>query len=219
MKVEIEKIGKKIYHLRFSKQADLSKTFLRFQEHFESPQFRGKVFKLEDFKRWYKKTHKHRGKDKGKFTYYDDYCGYNIPSKILVPFRRGKFNPLNWREKWLLEQFKDVRGRFYIIGTYAERTRNVGGDTLRHEVAHAMFYCNPRYRKEVKSHLAKVDLTELKKALKKGGDYHKSVILDECHAYILNDLDWMHKTWKVQVGPFKKSHQVLKKVFKKYYAS
>ena len=189
----------------------MSKTFVRFQEFFESPKFRGKVFTLKKFEKWYKKQNKKE--NKGKFTYYKDFSGHNIPSSVLGRFYAGDFNPLSMRELWFLEQFKNVKGKFYVIGTYKEK-KVAGGDTLKHELAHSLFYLNRKYKKEVLEILDKTNLKSLLKKFKKSGEYDKSVYLDECHAYILADLKWMKKTWKVDLEPFKKTHHELKKVFK-----
>jgi hypothetical protein len=210
MKIKIYKLGEKIYHLKFSKQRDLAKTFMRFQEHFESPKFRGKIFTAEEFKKWYRKA-------KGKFSYLSDYSGFNIPSEILKPFFDGKFDPLSDEEKWMLKKFASIKGKFYIIGSYVEKTKKQSGQTILHELAHALFYFNTRYRKDVLRVLKKTDLSELKKRFKKKSDYHKSVHQDECHAYLLVDLDWMKKTWKINIEPLRQSHEELKKVFKKYH--
>lgn len=68
-----------IFHVNFSSQEELASTFLRFQEHFESPSFKGKIFSLDDYKRWYIK-HSPNGQKTGEFTYYSDWSGFNIPS-------------------------------------------------------------------------------------------------------------------------------------------
>jgi hypothetical protein len=213
MKVEIKKIGESIYHLEFANQRKMAKTFVRFQEHFESPKYRGKVFTFKEFKKWYKK------KNKGKFSYPDDYVGFNIPSAVLRPFYEGKFDPLSEKEKWLLEQFKQTAGRFYIIGTFKEKSKKSAEQTFRHELAHALYYTNEAYQQEVNDVLKSVDLTKLNKAFAKEADYHESVFLDECHAYILCDLKWMKKTWKVNPKRYEETHKKLEKVFEKYHAS
>lgn len=40
MNIEHEKITEKIHLLTFETQLDITSTFLRFQEHYESPRFR-----------------------------------------------------------------------------------------------------------------------------------------------------------------------------------
>ena len=63
MKINKRKIGNNIYLLMFENQFELCSTMLRFQEYYESPKFKNKIFTLEEYKKWYSKGNK-------KFTYY-----------------------------------------------------------------------------------------------------------------------------------------------------
>ncbi len=47
MQFRVHSIHPQIFLLSFPTQEYLAKTFLRFQEHYESPEFRGKIFSLE----------------------------------------------------------------------------------------------------------------------------------------------------------------------------
>jgi hypothetical protein len=98
MQIDHQILVDRIHLLTFDNQIDLTSTFLRFQEHYESPFFKGKYFTLDEFKEWYIKTSPN-GKKSGKFTYYTDWGGFNIPSYILKPFYNGAFNPLSENEK------------------------------------------------------------------------------------------------------------------------
>src|ERR1700730_3525707 len=92
-------IGKGIYLLRFKTQYQLTATFLRVQEHYESPRFHGRIFSLEQYMDWYASRY-------GNFTYYQDWAGFNVPSTALQPFYEGKFDPLSEKEMQLLGVFK-----------------------------------------------------------------------------------------------------------------
>ena len=162
---------KKIFLLRFKTRREQNSTFLRFQEHYESPLFRGKIFTLAEYRKWYTKW-------KGKFSYYSDWSGFNIPSYVLKPFYDGKFNPLSEKEKKLLKLFEKKKGDFYIIGVFG----NLRTSALKHEVAHGLFYTNKEYRKKVLRVLRKCDLKKMKKRLKVKG-YDDSVLEDEINAY------------------------------------
>jgi hypothetical protein len=164
-------VAENIYLLKFKDNIEMAKTFLRFQEHYESPKFRNKIFSLKEFKIWYAKKY-----GKGKFTYYKDWGGFNIPSYILVPFFEKKFNPLSKREKCLLSAFKNMRHPFYIIGaaTYAY--------AMRHEIVHGTFYTNVKYAKKVLKLLSGADISDIKYELLKIG-YCKDTLLDEINAY------------------------------------
>ena len=168
-------IYNKIYHVELGSAKELALTFLRFQEYHESPKFKDRIFSLKKFKKWYSDKN-------GQFSYHSDYSGFNIPSWVLTLFFNGNFNPLSNREKKFLSIFKKHRNqKFYIIGTL----KNESKETLKHELAHALFYTNSNYRKEVLAIIKTKNLAPIKNFLKKS-DYHPSVYLDECHAYILD---------------------------------
>src|ERR1035437_10032699 len=131
-----------IFLLEFETQFELTSTFLRFQEFYESPEFQGKIFTLKEYKKWYTKV-------KGKFSYYTDWGGFNIPSKVLKLFYLGKFDPQSKSEKQLLDLFKDDKGKFYIIGTYRRNDRKWKDSMIMHETAHALFSLDIKYRTQV----------------------------------------------------------------------
>ena len=180
MKITKEQILDKVFLLTFENQKEITSTFLRFQEHYESPKFRNKIFTLEEFKKWYSDL-------KGGFSYYTDWNGFNIPSYILKPFYDGKFDPLSEKEKQLLKLFKNENGKFYIIGIHKD-TKSVV-NLLKHEMAHGLFYTNDEYRKNVQNILAQYDLKKIKNELREKGGYHEEVLDDEVHAYSLDSVN------------------------------
>jgi len=174
MKIKKKRFMKGIYLVQFNSQKNMAETFLRFQEHYESPQFMGQIFTHEQFKKWYIKI-------KGKFSYYEDWDGFNLPSSALNPFKKGKFNPLTKNEKKLLALFKNTRGDFYIIAYHGG-----GHHLLGHELAHALFYTNKEYKKKVLKILKKYNLRKIRKELLSIGGYEKHVIDDEIQAYAVS---------------------------------
>jgi len=185
----------------------MCKTLLRFQEHYESPKFRNKIFTLNEFKEWYPKS-----KGTKKFTYYTDWNGFNFPSHILNPFYSGKFKSLSAAEKRILKTFKDKDGKFYVIGTAK------GGDiaTRQHEIAHALFYLDKQYKADVTSVvnlLSKKDYEKFTDELKYLG-YTKQVYVDEIHAYLLSHTnEELIRFFKVSKACFS-SKKLIEKMFK-----
>jgi len=179
-----------IVHVNFGSRHDLAATFLRFQEHYESPEFRGRVFTLEEYKQWYT-ANSSEGKETGEFTYYEDWAGFNIPSEILHPFYQGAFDPLSERENIFLDTFSARRdnGLFYIVGTYGDAELR----TLQHEVAHGLFYTRPEYKTAVLAILDEIptEKERIREFLANSAGYHPSVFDDETHAYILTGLDYL----------------------------
>ena len=160
--------------VRTRRQYTLASTFLRFQEHYESPKFRGKIFSLEEFMDWYALKF-------GNFTYYQNWSGFNIPSSVLKPFREGRFNPLSRKEKRLLDLLVNMPEPFYVVGTYGTR---IDLPTLKHELTHGLYHTVPEYRKRVRRILRPKKIRRFTEILKKTG-YHPSVWQDETNAYLL----------------------------------
>ncbi len=176
--MEKQEIRKNIFLLKFNDQVEQASTFLRFQEHYESPEFRGKIFSLDEFKDWYTKQ-------KGSFSYYTDWIGFNFPSEVLKPFKGGKFDPLSEKEKEILKLFEGVEDPFYVISVYAVDEKQEMSYLLKHEIGHALFYTESEYKKKAQEILSRYDLTDLKDWLRSRGGYHEDVIEDECHAFAL----------------------------------
>lgn len=159
-----------IFLVRYDSQYALASSFLRIQEHYESSRFRGRVFSLEQYMDWYAATY-------GAFTYFEDWSGFNVPSTALAPFYAGRFDPLLRKEQRLLDLFRDTPAPFYIIG--------MSGDTeLPHELAHALFFTRPLYRRAVLEAMRGYDTSRLSRHLASLG-YHASVLTDEVHAYLI----------------------------------
>jgi hypothetical protein len=167
-----------IYLVEFQTQYQLAATFLRFQEHYESPRFRKRVFSLEQYMDWYASVH-------GNFTYYEDWAGFNIPSWVLEPFRNGRFDPLSAKEQRLLDLFRAQEGRFYIIGASPARG-HLDSATIEHELAHALFHVCGSYQEDVSDCLSTLKLESLRRAVSKLG-YARAVLDDEVHAYLLTE--------------------------------
>jgi len=199
-------IAKNIFLLVFDNQREITKTFLRFQEFYESPKFKGKIFSLDDFKKWYI-VDSPQGKKTGKFTYYSDWNGFNIPSSVLKPFYSGKFNPLTLREKKILKIFSKRKDKFYIIGVHRE-SKNIK-TFLQHEIAHGLFFVDDNYRKEVLSVISKFDTKLIEEELVEKAGYHQEVLLDEIQAYSISTGQKLENTIP-QLGI------VLQKIYKKY---
>ncbi|MBN1386198.1 ABC transporter ATP-binding protein [Candidatus Woesearchaeota archaeon] len=186
--MEVNEILRDIFHLSFPDQYELSSTFLRFQEHHDSAHFRGKFFSLEEFTDWYME-HSPLAKATGRFTYHEQWFGFNIPSHILDPFYAGRFDPLSDKEKLLLGEFEALRDkRFYLIGTHGE----VSPDVLDHEIAHAFFYTRPDYKKAAMKIVCSVPvdvIARIHQGLLTWGCYHPDVLDDETHGYIMTGME------------------------------
>jgi len=208
MRIEKREIVKGCFFLLFESQKELASTFLRFQEYYESPEFKDKIFTLEQFKSWYIKNSP-KGKETGEFTYYEDWNGFNIPSKVLKAFYESKFNPLSNEEKQLLDLFKNEKNEFYIIAAHKNYENREG--LINHELAHYLFLKNEDYKKKILEILNKFDTKKLKKELDSLGGYNQEVIDDEVQAHCISSTPG-----KLKTNISKELIKQIQEVFNKY---
>jgi len=218
---ELYRVKRKIYAVKVNDTYERAMLFLRYQEFYESPykQFQGKNFEIWEFMNHYRKD---RGA--GCFTYPRDWCGYNIPSDSFNKCLKGVFDlkvTLTPYDESMLEikhaineDLKLVthpdpsKEKFYIIGT-----DDIDGDIMAHEIAHALFFMDKDYKKEMTklvSDLAMRKYNGLCNVLLKLG-YRKEVLVDEIQAFLSTGLcDEMHRfTLETDIVKFEE-------VFKRY---
>jgi hypothetical protein len=194
-----------IFLIESKNQTLLASTFLRFQEYYESPMFHGKIFSLEQYGKWYALVN-------GSFSYYSDWGGFNIPSIILDPFRRGQFDPLSDEERYFLDLLPDDKSDYYIIGSVYGN-----GSALKHEFVHALYYLYRQYKEDVLSHMNIFDTFFLIQNLIDMG-YWEGVIDDEINAYSLDGFSELVKNIPDRYMPrFRYMRKLLAKVFFKHF--
>ena len=197
-----------IYLIESQNRQELAGTFMRFQEYYESPEFAGKYFTTEDFLAWYTQ------KDK-KATYHKDWAGFNVPSHVFKPFFDGNFDPLTDKENKLLNLFRGIEGDYYVIGITKSDFDWI--ETLKHELAHGMFFCDKSYRDDILSCIADLNPNPARSVLKKMG-YGPNVIDDEINAYILTEPETMAGTQSISLSNSKNIQEKLDRVFEKHFA-
>lgn len=207
--LQVKEIAPGIFHVSASTNYQLASTFLRFQEHFESPKFRGKVFDLPEYKKWYASQ-----SETENFSYYQDWGGFNLPDFILDPFRNGEFGALTNKEKALLSYFKQASAPFYIIGISDDSASLAS--TVRHELAHALFYLNKNYREEVRAVLSTVPTRKIQNYLRRKG-YHENSIEDETHAYLLESISDLVSAAGIDAQRYAGVSKKLAHIFRKYF--
>ena len=196
-------VAPNVFLLKFKDTVEMGKVFIRFQEHYESPKFRGQVFTMSEFKAWYSKAY-----GKGHFTYYKDWSGYNFPSYILQPFYDGKFGRLSKREQLILDVFRGMVGPYYVIGA-------VDTNTLKHETAHGLFYTQPEYKAKVLKILSSLDYSPVKKILL-DNCYCEAVLDDELNAYSIDGLNRYVWLKDIDLSIYRKASKKLAKLFDQY---
>lgn len=183
--MKYEFLTPQVIHYTYPSQYHVCSAFLRIQEFYESPepQFRGQFFTMDEYMDWYADTQ--RGHD--KFTYFEDWVGFNIPSTAMKAFY-DRYTPTCMRPKEhaifkpLLPLIEDGK-KFYVIAT--EEDGNEVEITVRHELRHAAYYLNEEYRAAC-GEIYKTIPDELKEAvntrLKEYG-YGAAVFPDETQAF------------------------------------
>jgi hypothetical protein len=171
-------------------QYKLAATFMRFQEFYESPKFKGQDFSVEEFMDWYAEQHG------GRFTYFDDWHCFNVPHQVFDIFRRSnndlgansEFKKLaQWscKERRLMDSLRHRAWPYYVIGL-TERRATVGGD-IKHEFIHGVCHINIVFKMEATKIISKYGLIPVFDIFRKWG-YDESVRGDETIAYFMTGL-------------------------------
>lgn len=215
----IKEVKPRIFLFEFKDRYDLCMYFMRCQEFYESPnpKFRGHSFEIFDFMKWYTKAF-----GKGKFSYPDDWNGFNIPSNVIWRLWNEHLIPdkniydyemwMAWKEcnaKLNLGDDKFVN-QFYIIGVTKGQTA-----TLNHEIAHGLFTLYPEYQKQMTKLVKELDpkiKDTLFKGLKKLG-YTPQVYIDESQAYMSTGLS---EAFGSNTSQWKAERKVFRDYFKKF---
>lgn len=180
---EVKKLNDEIVLVIFDERSEMCDTLIRFQEYYENPKFRDRIFTLGELR----ESLMH---EFGGYTYKHWVDGCNIPGSAFLPFLQGLFDPLTPEEAQFLDVVCKRRGSFYVIAVYEDYDK----DTLTHEECHALYGTNDLYRYEVDDALAAYwdDCEEIVEWLYKEG-YCTEVIKDEVHAYVSADAKHLEK--------------------------
>ena len=212
VKGELKELKPRIFGVSIKDDYDRSMLFCRYQEFYESPfkEIRGKYFSLEKLMRVYKTHWK-----KDTFTYPIDWTGYNIPSNVLNKAISVFGLPANEYDIIIREIIDFCRKKYpddlwYLIGADGFTSK-----TMDHEIAHALYYTNSSYKKDVTRLIKNIKLEHYeklrKKLVKMGYVDNKKIIDDEIQAFmstgLYNGLD---------TKELKKYEQLFIDNFKKY---
>ncbi len=214
-----------IFHLRFANAYDCAMHFVRYQENYESPVWRDKVFTLVEYMDWYAKTQSENWENKTTaqrekfemFSYPSDWGGFNVPSYVFDRLDLHTIPDINTYDEFMQSVVGLIRStgvdKFYLIGT----TDGPESDGyLDHEISHGLIYTNEPYRLAAEALLEAVDftvVTRITDGLLSGG-YCEEVMVDECIAYLATGLSTELEKWKPGLKaqpPFEKLLQATKK--------
>jgi hypothetical protein len=207
--IELYKIDERIYAVKISERRVRALLFLRYQEFYESQfsEIFNMDFEINDFINLYTKN---SNRD-NLFTYNIDWSGFNLPSTSIEKCMKGIKDP-NEYDRIFSEIIKSIReeyptGNYYLLGV-----DNLTSDLMDHEVAHALYFTNPEYKKEMDSIIesmvneTRVGLSDI--IIEMG--YNKDVVYDEIQAYMSTGLsDEMSEIDKIKkyTGKFKSTFE------------
>lgn len=211
---EISQVSDRIFILNFESKNQMSLTMLRFNEHFECKQFKGKTFSHDKYFDWYKKEQGRMNKRKS-FDYNEIIQGYLIPSKALKPFYNYKFKDLSYGEQQILKIFSKIKHKKFSIiamhNEYEPRELLDRRNTYYHELAHAFYSLYPRYKRKVDKVIDSIDNTEMEKFLAEKM-YRKRCFNDESNSYLLHDQSDLREAG-IDLKYYKDTIKKLKKLF------
>lgn len=183
MKLKVKEVRPNIIAVVVRDDYDRAMLFCRVQEFYESPckRFRGGEFSIWDYARWYsRKT--------GCFSYPKDFVGFNLP--LVVAKKCYEVNesetPYDHQMKELIDSLFVNGERQYLIGAESFK-----GGTFDHELAHALYYTDIKYKNEMDEltrEIPKKSMMAFRKNLLKLG-YHSGVVRDEIQAYMSTEIN------------------------------
>ena len=191
----------------FDNRKELTLSFCRAEEYYEGkPSVNGKYISFETFIDEFMT-------DDGVIDYFYSWSGFNIPSKYYLEWsNQNAADKTKWELKLanVISQKLDISKPFYIIGALEG-----AHDVINHELAHALYSLNEKYKSSVieislqfrNKHL--VEYTKIIKKLKSMG-YGDNVAEDELQAYMSTS------TKKELVDRFKVDYDKIKPFVLKY---
>lgn len=205
-----------LYHCEIRDTYDLTMTFCRVQEFYESPHksIRNKKFKLLDFMRLY-------SKDSGLFTYPIDWGGFNIPGKVIDKMYKLGIDDYNIYDTLVEIIHTKINSKIKKPNNYYLIASNGDQETLNHEIRHGLFALNKAYKKKTLSILKDLNKSTMLKARKAVASlgYCERVIDDELQAYLSGDFKAIEEIASFNSREKKNLYTVavtMKKNFKKF---
>jgi hypothetical protein len=126
-------------------------------------------------------------KEKGTFSYYTDWCGFNIPSESFKAFVELFQYSMSAKENLLVSSIRNLipnlEGKFYIIGASKGKFNK---ETIGHETAHAFWYFDAGYQARMRQLIHELPTSFYDDAFYSltSLGYDQSVVEDEIQAYI-----------------------------------
>jgi hypothetical protein len=185
--MKLKKLNDRVFLFTAETRKELTLSFFRVQEYYESP-LKGlnrQKFNTFDFLN-------ESMDDDGKIDYFSYWCGFNIPGNIFNDWRNNQdvehVTPLELKMfEQLGESGVNYDEPFYIIGSLEGVS-----DIIKHEIAHALYFTNVEYNKEMFELTVELknyhnsEYVNLQQKLLEMG-YCEEVLDDEIQAYLSSE--------------------------------
>jgi hypothetical protein len=218
MKIQytIQEIKPKVFAVIVPDRYHRAMLFMRVQEFYESPNkdFRGKKnFNIWEYIEWYSRKHS------DSFTYAADWVGFNFPLETALKCydtledMYTPYDELMYKIVWDIYEMNKESGKAYIIGV-----ADLVSSTFQHELCHAYYHINKKYKKEVDAITKEIDPKTYKRMCKNLEDmgYTKKVFNDEIQAYTCIDSDYFEFNFKIPGSKLNKLTKKYKVIYEKY---
>lgn len=177
--LQVNKLNSQIILFESLDFIDVQLAFFRLTEYYEGEEttIKNKVFKnLEDLMIAYAK----KGSPTKTFSFFGDWAGFNVPGHKVREFFK-KHKPLTESEKIVHKATKNVKGKFYIIGSCF-----ASFGVITHEIAHGLYQTNKSYKEVCLKEMKKIPniCKKIQKVLGTWGYKNSEVLADETQAYL-----------------------------------
>ena len=217
MKIQysIKEIKPKVFAVIVPDRYHRAMLFMRVQEYYESPnpKFRGKSFGIWDYVEWYSRNNGDR------FNYASDWVGFNFPLEVALNCydtlndAYTPYDEIMYKITWDIYEMNKDSGKAYIIGV-----ADLTSTTFQHELCHAYYHINKKYKKEMDAITKEIDPKIYKRMCKNlvNMGYTKKVFNDEVQAYTCMDSDYFEFNNKIPLSKLNKLSKKYKVVYEKY---
>lgn len=211
--MNIKEISPGIVLVSFPNKKELTFTMCRVEEFYEaaSVKLQGQVFTWSDFIDEFMDT-------SGNIDYFHFWSGFNIPGDIFTKWATS-FTDLSSREVSLINAVNNITSKkdtkFYVIATEETNADSVED----HEIAHAKFYIDEEYKKEMIKLNNNLDITVRKLLIDKFAElgYSETVYEDELQAYLAtSEYAYMKNRFGMTEEQYNRTYSMYVAVFKKY---
>lgn len=195
-----------VYYFKYKTRREMCLAWGRIVENFETTELKNKVLSRDDIrKHWKPIIHD---------DYFDYWDGFNITNKDIQSFvdvYRGLLitGAMYCEELTIWSKIPNPKKKYSIITA-------IDDSTFMHELAHALFYLIPDYKRKQLKILKDYDTEALENNLKREMGYEDKSIKDEALAHIIEgDEKYFKKYVKLNVHIYDKLRLKLLDVFTK----